>query len=162
MDYTVHGILQARMLEWVVFPFSRRFFPTQGSNSCLPHCRLILFFFFFLQIFICLFYFNWRLITLQYCSGFCNILTWISHGYTYIPHPEPPLLFPPHPIPQGHPGAPGRWILYQLSHQGIPSEVETTPYKWFESREIKVEDVSRVLHLRLDSGGVDNPWDRDV
>ena len=23
MDYTVHGILQARMLEWVVFPFSR-------------------------------------------------------------------------------------------------------------------------------------------
>ena len=23
MDYTVHGILQARLLEWVVFPFSR-------------------------------------------------------------------------------------------------------------------------------------------
>ena len=23
MDYTVHGILQARILEWVVFPFSR-------------------------------------------------------------------------------------------------------------------------------------------
>ena len=23
MDYIVHGILQARMLEWVVFPFSR-------------------------------------------------------------------------------------------------------------------------------------------
>ena len=22
-DYTVHGILQARMLEWVAFPFSR-------------------------------------------------------------------------------------------------------------------------------------------
>ena len=22
-DYTVHGILQARILEWVVFPFSR-------------------------------------------------------------------------------------------------------------------------------------------
>ena len=25
MDYTVHGILQARMLEWVAFPFSRGF-----------------------------------------------------------------------------------------------------------------------------------------
>ena len=25
MDYTVHGILQARRLEWVVFPFSRGF-----------------------------------------------------------------------------------------------------------------------------------------
>ena len=23
MDYTVHGILQARILEWVSFPFSR-------------------------------------------------------------------------------------------------------------------------------------------
>ena len=23
MDYTVHGVLQARMLEWVAFPFSR-------------------------------------------------------------------------------------------------------------------------------------------
>ena len=23
IDYTVHGILQARILEWVVFPFSR-------------------------------------------------------------------------------------------------------------------------------------------
>ena len=23
MDYTVHGILQARKLEWVAFPFSR-------------------------------------------------------------------------------------------------------------------------------------------
>ena len=23
MDYIVHGILQARILEWVVFPFSR-------------------------------------------------------------------------------------------------------------------------------------------
>ena len=23
VDYTVHGILQARILEWVVFPFSR-------------------------------------------------------------------------------------------------------------------------------------------
>ena len=23
MDYTVHGILQARILEWLAFPFSR-------------------------------------------------------------------------------------------------------------------------------------------
>ena len=25
MDFTVHGILQARILEWVAFPFSRGF-----------------------------------------------------------------------------------------------------------------------------------------
>ena len=24
MDYTIHGVLQARILEWVAFPFSRR------------------------------------------------------------------------------------------------------------------------------------------
>ena len=37
-----------------------------------------------------LLFINWRLITLQYCSGFCHTLTWISHGYTCIPHPDPP------------------------------------------------------------------------
>ena len=43
MDYTVHRILQARILEWVAFPFSRGIFPTQGSNRDLPHCRGILY-----------------------------------------------------------------------------------------------------------------------
>ena len=38
--------------------------------------------------------FNWRLITLQYC-GFCHIFTWISHGCTCVPHPDPPS--PSHP-----------------------------------------------------------------
>ena len=40
--YTVHGILQARILEWVAFPFSRGIFPTQGSSPGLVHCRQIL------------------------------------------------------------------------------------------------------------------------
>ena len=34
---SVHGILQARILEWVAMPSSRGFFPTQGSNSRLLH-----------------------------------------------------------------------------------------------------------------------------
>ena len=42
MDYTVHGTLQIRILEWVAFPFSRGIFPTQGSNPGLLHCRQIL------------------------------------------------------------------------------------------------------------------------
>ena len=42
-------------------------------------------FLFFSFIFI-----SWRLITLQYCSGFCHTLTWISHGFTCVPHPDPP------------------------------------------------------------------------
>ena len=36
------GILQARILEWVAMPSSRRIFPTQGLNPGLPHCRQIL------------------------------------------------------------------------------------------------------------------------
>ena len=43
MDYTVHGILQARILAWVAFLYSRGIFPTQGSNPDLPHCRQILY-----------------------------------------------------------------------------------------------------------------------
>ena len=42
MDYTVHEILQARVLEWVAVPFFR-IFPTQGLNLGLPHCRQILY-----------------------------------------------------------------------------------------------------------------------
>ena len=38
MDCIDHGILQARILEWIASPFSRGIFPTQGSNPGLPHC----------------------------------------------------------------------------------------------------------------------------
>ena len=60
-----------------------------------------------------LFFFNWRLITLQYCSGFCHTLTWISHGCTCVPHPEAPSHLPPHSILQDQPSAPA---LSTLSH----------------------------------------------
>ena len=41
---SVHGFLQARILEWVAIPFSRGVFPTQGSNPSFPHCRQILYY----------------------------------------------------------------------------------------------------------------------
>ena len=55
------------------------------------------------KAFIYYYYFliSWRLITLQYYSGFCHTLTWISLGYTCIPHPDPPSHLPLHPIPLG-------------------------------------------------------------
>ena len=56
------------------------------------------FFFSFIYLFI---YF-----TSQYCSGFWHTLTWIHHGCTCVPHPEPPYHLPPHTIPLGHPSAP--------------------------------------------------------
>ena len=51
--------------------------------------------FFFSFIFI-----SWRLITLQYCSGFSHTLTWISHGFTCVPHPDPLSHLPLHLIPR--------------------------------------------------------------
>ena len=43
---------------------------------------------------------------------FCHTLTWIHHRCTCVPHPEPPSLLPPHPIPLGHPSAPAPSTLY--------------------------------------------------
>ena len=89
------------------------FFPPHISKSCFIYFFCLLFFsiyFYFLKKFIYLFiYFliSWRLITLQYCSGFCHTLTWISHGFTCIPHPDPPSHLPLHLIPLGLPSAPG-------------------------------------------------------
>ena len=42
MDYTVHGILQARILEWVT-SLLQGIVPIQGSNPALPHFRQILY-----------------------------------------------------------------------------------------------------------------------
>ena len=40
---SVHGISQARILEWVAIPFIQGIFLTQGSNPGLLHCRQILY-----------------------------------------------------------------------------------------------------------------------
>ena len=79
----------------------------------MPHTALSASFFYLLKKFFC---FNWRLITLQYCSGFCHTLTWISHGCTCVLHPEHPSHHPPHPIPQGHPSAPAQSTLPHASN----------------------------------------------
>ena len=62
---------------------------------------------------VCLFYFfsfifiSWRLITLQYCSCFCHMLTRISDEFTSIPHSDPPSHLPLRLTPLGLPSAPG-------------------------------------------------------
>ena len=40
---SVHGILQARILEWVAFPFLQGIFPAQELNRGPQHCRQILY-----------------------------------------------------------------------------------------------------------------------
>ena len=47
-------------------------------------------FYFFYFLFYFIFFISWRLITLQYCSGFCHTLKWISHRFTCVPIPIPP------------------------------------------------------------------------
>ena len=73
-------------------------------------------------------YFNWRLITLQYCGGFCYTFTWISQGCTCVPHSAPPFHLPPHPIPQGHPSAPALSTLSHASNLDWRSVSHTTIY----------------------------------
>ena len=48
----------------------------------LYHSNLYLHCCFFFNLFI--FIGGW----LQYCSGFCHTVTWISHGWTCVPHPD--------------------------------------------------------------------------
>ena len=77
--------------------------------ECNPYVYLkFLFFTFFKYKFI---YFNWRLITLQYCIRFAihqheSAMLNMGNRYTHVPHPEAPSLLPPCTIPLGHPSAP--------------------------------------------------------
>ena len=41
--FSVHGISQTRILEWVAILSLQGIFPTQGWNPSLPHCRQILY-----------------------------------------------------------------------------------------------------------------------
>ena len=79
---------------------------------------LLWFFFFYVSskvFFLLLLFFN--------CSGFCHTLKWISHGFTCIPHLDPPSHLPLHPIPLGLSSAPGlsaclmhpTWVRYHYT-----------------------------------------------
>ena len=109
MDYTVHGILKARILEQLAFPFSRgssqprdrtqvscivgRFFTSWATregpkklarkkniNQCVSPMRVI-----WRPYFIFILFFNWRILALQCCVGFCHTAMPINYNYVYIP-----------------------------------------------------------------------------
>ena len=104
----LHGAnsYQQAWLKCLLFPidlFKASYFPFALWVSCFwnPELLCVSFFFFLMCMCVLLFFninlFNWRLITILY--WFCHISTWIRHGYTRVPHPEPPSHFPPHTIP---------------------------------------------------------------
>ena len=89
------------MEGWIQFP------GTGLGKSLFGFLHTLFFLTIWNSLFLFLFIFiSWRLITLHYCSGFCHTLTWTSHGFTCVPHPDPPSHLPVHPIALGHPSAP--------------------------------------------------------
>ena len=118
-----HWSLRDRPLSWRPVPPTHsllcfmlaNFFGACGSLlprkmiCCLKDmgCVLSSVFYFLFIFYFFIFLISWRLITLQYCSGFCHTLTWISHGFTCVPHPIPLSHLRLHPIPLGLPNAPG-------------------------------------------------------
>ena len=88
----VRGISQAKILERIAISSSK------GSSRPRPPALQMDYFFFS-------FFFNFFFI----CSEFCHTLKWNSHGFTCVPHPDPPSHLPLHPLPLGLPSAPGQW-----------------------------------------------------
>ena len=98
----------SRQIFWSGLPFpSLGDLPNAGIEPRSPILMVDSFFF--------LIYFNWRLITLQYCIGFA--IHWHESATgVHVSHPEPPSHLPPHPTPLGHPSAPGPSTLYHASN----------------------------------------------
>ena len=109
-DFLVGRGLESKRRQAGVWANSR--LVTNRVSGKQKRGRVLCFFFFF--FFFPFIFISWRLITLQYCSGFCHTLTWISHGFTCVPHPDPPSHLPLHPIPLGLPSAPGlsTWLMH--------------------------------------------------
>ena len=163
MDYTVHGILQARILEWVAFPFSKGssqpgieprsstlqadslpakaegkpknigvgrlsllqwIFLTREWNRVHLHYKQILYQLNyqgspdgkFLFLFFIYFYFYWRLITSQYCDGFCHTFTESAMGVHVSSHGCTSWLSLAPPTPSHPSGSFSAPALITLSH----------------------------------------------
>ena len=91
---TIYMIIFLYLTGFVYLTISKILFSSLFYIRFLLMCIRVCFFFLFLFfIFI--------------CSEFCHTLEWNSHGFTCVPHPDPPSHLPLHPLPRGFPSAPG-------------------------------------------------------
>ena len=88
--WTISGTLLARasrvFQSWDKYENWWR--PTDNSQKGWHDHIYILFYLIFECFLKIIYYFNRRIITLQYCGGFCHTLTWISRGCTCVPPPK--------------------------------------------------------------------------
>ena len=101
------------------------------------------------------FYFNWRLITLQQCSGFCHTFTWINRGCTCVPHPEPPspshpsgssqCTSPEHPVSCIEPGLVIYFTYGNIHVSGLFSQIIPPSPSPIESNSLFFTSVSLLL-----------------
>ena len=107
LDSSVHGISQARVLEWVgSHSLLQEIFPTQGSNLDLLHCRQILY------------HLSCRGSPDFILLGFKHLGVWKSALLQSLP----PSLFPPvftSPTPL-------LWSVHPCSHESIPPSSSIT------------------------------------
>ena len=101
-------------------------------------------------------YLNWRIITLQYCGGFCHTSTWIGHRYTRVPPSWTPSHLPPLPIPLGCPRAPALGALLYASNMHWSSILFMAMYmfqcyslKSFHPHLLLLSPKVHSLHLHL-------------
>ena len=75
-DYRIHRILQARILEWVAFPFSRGSSQPRDWTPGLPHCRRILY-----QLLLWSYLYHWFSVILLWCNSVkFECLSWLEFG----------------------------------------------------------------------------------
>ena len=98
--------------------YQRYWFPRKGLFTLNTGKRCI--------IFLRLFIFNWRIIALQYCIGFCHTSTWISHKYNMSPSSWTSLPLPT--LPTSHPISPitEHWYELAVSNSKFPLAIYLT------------------------------------
>ena len=131
------------------------YFSILKALPCLSHIfikccffLILIYFYFFNYYYYYFFYF-----TILY--WFCHTSTWIHHGCTHVPSPEPPSHLPPCTIPLGHPSTPATQKFPYIFEQDVFSftihypTVEMLKKKKFLKESIYLWLIKSTLHISM-------------